>query len=76
MSGIRSTRQVARLLGVNPNRISRAVWEGRIEQPEKGPGGAFFWTEADVRRAAWVLRHRDLDDILAERKTLEAGTSV
>lgn len=56
--GIKSTRQVAVLLGVNPNKLQRAVWEGRIPEPEKGPGNSFYWTEADVNRASKELLNR------------------
>ncbi len=33
-----------------------------------GPGGAYVWTEVDLRRAAWVLLGCDLDDVLTVRK--------
>ena len=63
----KSTREVAELLGVIPSRISKALWEGRIDRPQRGPSGAFLWTEEDVRRASWVLLRRDLDDVRAEQ---------
>jgi hypothetical protein len=56
-----STRDVAKLLGITSSRLSRAVWTRRVDEPQRGPGGAFFWTEADIRRAAWALLHQDLD---------------
>ncbi|MBA7600492.1 hypothetical protein ES703_07547 [subsurface metagenome] len=59
-----STRQVARLLGISISRLSRAVWEGRVNEPFKGPGGSFLWTEKDIEHASWVLRHRSADDVL------------
>lgn len=62
----RSTREVAALLGVLPSRISKAVWEGRLEAPERGPSGAFLWSEEDIRRTCWVLLRRDADAFLAE----------
>jgi len=61
---LRSTRDVARLLGVGVSRLARAVWEGRIEAPLKGPGGAYLWNRRDVERASWALRHRNADDVL------------
>lgn len=61
----RSTLEVARLLGVNPSRLARAVWAGRIDAPERGPGGAFYWTSRDIAQASWVLRGRSADDLLA-----------
>jgi len=64
----RSTRGVAALLGVRPSRISKAIWEGRLRAPERGPSGNFLWTETDLRRACWFLLRRDLDTLLAERR--------
>ena len=58
------TKQVAALLGVRPNTISRAIWEERLAPPAKGPGGAYHWGRSDIERASWVLRHRSADDIL------------
>ena len=60
------TRQVAELLQIKPATIQRAIWEGRLDPPAKGPGNAFFWNEADVQRAAWVLCKRSLKHILQE----------
>jgi hypothetical protein len=57
------TRQAAAILGVRPGTLTRAVWEGRLAPPVKGPGGAYVWTDADLRRAAWVLLRRDLDEV-------------
>ena len=65
-----STPQVAKMLGIPPGRLSRAVWDGRVRMPAKGPGGAYIWTEGDNQRASWVLRRRSADDLLeAERGT-------
>lgn len=61
---LRSTRDVARLLGIGVSRLARAVWEGRIDPPAKGPGGAYLWTRRDIERASWALRHRNADDVL------------
>jgi hypothetical protein len=52
----RSTRETAKLLGVPPGRISMNVWNGRIAEPERGPGECFLWTDDDIARAAKVLR--------------------
>jgi hypothetical protein len=60
---LRGTRQAAQLLGIPPNRLNRAVWDGRLAPPAKAPSGAFLWTEMDIRRAAWALLRRDLDDV-------------
>ena len=58
----KSTREVAEILGINSSRLSRAIWDRRFDPPMKGPGGAFLWTLEDIRRASWVLLHRDLED--------------
>jgi hypothetical protein len=64
MKEYRSTREVARLLGVRPSKLARALWDGRLEPPTKAPGGAFLWTDQDIERASWLLRRRDASDIL------------
>ena len=66
----RSTKEVAILLGVSPSRVSRAVWEGRLDPPQRGPSGAFLWEEADLRRASWVLLGMDLDRAVRERMAI------
>ena len=53
-----STREVAKKLGLNPNTLTRAVWDGRVNAPEKSPSGNYLWTELDVERASWALLHR------------------
>jgi len=58
----KGTREVARLLGVNPSRLARAVWDGRLQAPARAPSGAFLWTEDDIRRASWAILGHDLDD--------------
>jgi hypothetical protein len=57
------TKQAAAILGLRPGALTKAVWDDRIPPPVKGPGGAFVWTDADLRRAAWALLGRDLDDV-------------
>ena len=47
----RSTRQVARLLGLNCNTLGRAIWDGRLPAPRRAPGRAFLWEDADIDRA-------------------------
>jgi hypothetical protein len=71
------TRQVASILGVRPSTVAKAVWDGRIAPPTRGPGGAFIWTEADLRRASWALLKRDLDDAMqAAGRAIEARNCV
>ena len=62
----RSTRDVARMLGVNPSRLARAIWDGRLDSPVKAPSGAFLWTPTDIDRASWLLRSRDASDVLPD----------
>ncbi len=61
---VRNTLQTARLLGINPSRLSRAVWSGRMQAPEKGPGGAYQWNLEDIRRASWIILGRDIEGLL------------
>ena len=65
-----STREVAAILGVKPSRIGKAIWEGRLAPPERGPSGAFLWKEADLRRASWVLLGMDLDRAVGQRMAI------
>jgi hypothetical protein len=53
-----STKQVAKILGVRPDKLSRAVWIGQIDTPEKSPSGDYLWSELNIQRASWVLLHR------------------
>jgi hypothetical protein len=69
----RSTRQVAKLLDVTPSRLSKAVWDGRLSEPERGPSGAFLWSDSDAQRACWTLLRCDLDTHLASKQ--ERGQS-
>jgi hypothetical protein len=68
---LRGTRELARMLGLPPDRLNRLIWQGKLDEPQRGPGGCFCWSEADIRHAAWVLLGRDLDAILAERAMVE-----
>jgi|GEM_PF-1476069 len=53
-----STRQVAAMLEIRPDALSRAIWVNRIHSPQKSPSGDFLWTDADIQHASWVLLHR------------------
>ena len=50
-----ATKQVSELLDVPPIRLQQAIWNGRMESPEKGPGGAFCWTSEDIDNASQTL---------------------
>ena len=60
------TKQVAKILGVGPHVLTRAIWEDRVDPPNKGPGGAFCWTKEDIIRAGWVLFRRDVSEDIGE----------
>ena len=60
------TRQAAKRLRVNPAALSKAVWEGRVEEPLRGPGNVRLWSEEDLQKAAWAMCGKSLDDIDAE----------
>lgn len=64
------TRQAARLLGIPPNRLNRAVWDGRIPEPPRSPAGQFLWGDEDVRRACRILLGKDMDSLRREEKLL------
>ena len=55
-----STKEVARILGINTSRLARAAWDERFLPPQKGPSGNFLWTDADIERASWALRKRGI----------------
>lgn len=71
MNDLIGTRAVSRLLGVKPQRIATAIWDGRIPEPERGPGNAFVWTRADIERACRVLLNRSLDEQLKRMKVVQ-----
>ncbi len=64
----RSTREVARMLGVNSSRLARAIWDDRLDPPTRAPNGSFLWTAEDIQRASWLLRSRSADDVLSNGK--------
>jgi hypothetical protein len=68
MEHIRSTREVAKLLGLPVSKLTRALWLDRFDPPMKSPAGDYLWTRQDIERASWALLHRDIDAILAERE--------
>jgi len=76
MEKVYSTKQVAHFLKVKPDTLCRAVWQDKVDAPEKMPGGAFGWTKNDINRASWVLRRRDASDVFPELNEQPAGRSV
>jgi hypothetical protein len=73
MEPIRSTREVAGLLGLPVSRLTRALWLRQFVVPTKSPAGDYLWTRKDMERASWALLHRDLDRVLAARHTEKDG---
>lgn len=61
MADFLSTRQAAELLGVPTARLSKALYQGRVDEPQRGPNNAFLWTMADVEKASWQLLARPLE---------------
>ena len=43
---------------VYPGYIQSLIRERVLPPPEKGPGGAFIWSEADIDRLRSILRRR------------------
>jgi hypothetical protein len=70
------TREVAKLLGVTPGAILQAVWHGRLDPPQKGPGGAFLWTVSDINRASWLLLRRGFDAVPPEPLGMDLRSPV
>ena len=64
MDDYRSTPQAARLLGISPSQLAKAVWDGRVAPPQKSPSGNYLWTQEDIEHAAWALgRHHILESV-------------
>jgi hypothetical protein len=53
-----STPQAAKAIGVRASALARAVWDGRVNPPQKSPAGNYLWTAHDIEHASWVLCHR------------------
>jgi hypothetical protein len=68
-----STRNVARLLGVSVSLLTKAVWSGRVDPPQKSPSGNFLWTHDDVERASWVLLHRPPQNMKGAKDVITSG---
>jgi hypothetical protein len=69
-----NTPQTAKLLGISIGRLSRAIWDNRINAPQKGPANAYLWTLKDIEHASWVLLGRGLDQTV--RKQLEDASQL
>jgi len=53
-----STKQVAEKLGVRPQTLTTAIWNNRLDPPQKSPSGSYLWTDWDIQRASWALLKR------------------
>jgi len=51
------------LLEVKPASLAKAVWDGRIDPPAKGPSGNYLWRLNDIEKASWVMRRRAFDGL-------------
>jgi hypothetical protein len=69
MTEFYSTRQVAVFLGmgIRPDTIQKAIWQGRLDPPQKSPSGSFLWTERDIERASWALLHKSYEPKAGEK---------
>lgn len=56
-----STCQVAKLLGVTPASLAKAIWDDRIDPPTKGPSGNFLWQLSDIEKASWIMCRRPFE---------------
>jgi len=75
MTELRSTRQVAILLGMKPGALTKALWDGRVDSPQKSPSGNYLWTIPDIEAASWRLgRHRGFEVWRQEVAAAEGGT--
>jgi len=48
---------------VKPASLAKAIWDGRIEPPAKGPSGNYLWRLSDIQKASWVMRRRAFDGL-------------
>ena len=62
MNELHSTPEVARVLGVKPARIRRAIFDGRLRAPELRIGRNYVWRPSDIEAAAWLFGRR-LDSV-------------
>jgi len=57
-----STPQVATdFLHVTVGKLTKAIWDGRVDPPAKSPSGAYLWTMDDIERASWQLLGKALE---------------
>jgi len=47
---LRTSQEVAALLGMKPGRIAMALYDGRLKPPQKY-GRAYLWSKEDILRA-------------------------
>ena len=68
-----STKEVAKLLKIKTDTLSKAIWQGRIEQSAKSPSNSFLWTIADIEKAAWALHCFGRFNNFLKEKQMETG---
>lgn len=69
-----SSRQAAKLVGVQVDLLYADLRNGRIPEPGKNPNGNFEWTVADVERAKSLPRRSYRRRIMEEAPDADAAT--
>jgi hypothetical protein len=59
MSEFYGTRQVAKMLGLRPDALTRHIWNGTVNPPAKSPGGDYLWDLKSINSCSWALLHRE-----------------
>jgi hypothetical protein len=55
-------------LNVTVGKLTKAVWDGRVDPPKKSPSGAYLWSLQDIERASWQLLGKPLGKELCDAK--------
>ena len=64
-----STPQVASdFLHVTVGKLTKAIWDGRVDPPAKSPSGAYLWALDDIERASYQLLGKPLDKEVYDAK--------
>ncbi len=71
-----STRQVARLLGVSVSLLTKAVWAGSVDPPQKSPSGSHRWTLSDIERVSEVLAGKSRTSQKKSRNAVTTGANA
>ena len=63
----KSTRQVTAMLRIKASTLTKAVWDGRVDEPRRSPAGNFLWDRRSIERACWVMLRKPLDAVLSKK---------